>query len=441
MDTKNYFFLGIGGIGNSALALYFKAQGYLVSGYDKTASPITDKLCQADIPIQFEMDSDLLPDWVSSLSTQVVVSAAIGEDQTLFNYFRNHNYTIEKRAQTLAKIANAKICVAVAGTHGKTSTLSYLTHIFATAQVSFSAFIGGVLRGYETNFVSQGSDYILVEADEYDRSFLHLHPDYAAITNMDPDHLDIYYNTKAFREAFQTFAQQVKNPVIKGSTMSLEGEELGQQPELTYSYSQPKVEGVGYRVDLHLNGTTHNSIYVSAIGSHNLENALTAAALADQVGLPHSSIIKALENFEGIHRRMAVTQLSHELFMIDDYAHHPTEIEAVFSSLEERFPKAHKTIIFQPHLYSRTRDFMSAFATVLSRFDKVYLMPIYPAREAAIPGITSEVLLAKIGHNDKAIISAEAVLDCISKINKGIVVILGAGDIGLLPQKIKKMIV
>lgn len=441
MAVENYFFLGIGGIGNSALALYFKTQGYSVSGYDKTASPITDKLLQADIPVQFEMDSSQFPDWVSSHSTQVVVSAAIEENQALFKYFRNHNFKIAKRSQTLAKIANSKICVAVAGTHGKTSTLSYLTHIFATAGAAFTAFVGGVLRGYESNFVSRGSEYILVEADEYDRSFLHLHPDYAAITNIDPDHLDIYHNAKFFQEAFQIFAQQVKNPIIKGSTMPLAGEEISQPPQSSYGYNQPKIEGLGYRVDLHLNGITHNSVYVSAIGNHNLKNALTAAALADQVGLPPSAIIEGLGSFQGIHRRMAFTQLSDGRYMIDDYAHHPTEIEAVFSSLAERFPTAHKTVIFQPHLYSRTRDFMSAFASILSRFDKVYLMPIYPAREAAIPGITSEALLAKIDHNDKAIISAEAVLDSISKINEGIVVILGAGDIGILPQKIKKMMV
>lgn len=437
MAVKNYFFLGIGGIGNSALAQYFKAQGDLVAGYDKTPSPITEKLRQVDIPVQFDMDSQLLPHWVSSQHTQIVVSAAIDENQALFCYFKRNGFDIEKRAQTLANIANAKICIAVAGTHGKTSTLSYLTHIFATAQVSFSAFVGGVLRGYETNFISKGSDYILVEADEYDRSFLYLQPDHAAITNIDPDHLDVYQSKTAFCDAFQTFAQQVKNSVIKGSPMPIEGVQLKQQLPSTYGYGTPKLEKTGYLVDLALNGKLYPNTYVAAMGRHNLKNALTAAALADQVGLAGSAILDALGSFQGIHRRMAVTQLKDDLFMIDDYAHHPTEIEAVFSCLEERFPTAKKTIFFQPHLYSRTRDFMSAFANALARFDQIFLLPIYPAREEAISGITSKTLLARIDHDNKAIVSPDAVVDCVSRISKGIVAILGAGDIGLLPAKIK----
>ena len=436
MTVKRYFFLGIGGIGNSALALYFKSAGYLVSGYDRVQSPLTKQLEQKGIFIVYEKRSELLPVWVSPETTKIIASAAIDVNQELYRYFESAGFVIEKRAKTLATIANAQICVAVAGTHGKTSTLSYLTHIFATAEAAFTAFVGGVIRTYETNFITKGSQYILVEADEFDRSFLQLYPHYAAITNIDPDHLDIYESRTAFQQAFETFAGQVKNPIIKGSTMPVAGISLIQGEASAYGYDNLRMEGTGYLVDLSLNATRLQDVFVAAIGAHNLHNALIAAALADQIGLSKSAIISALGSFPGIHRRMAVTNLSGGRVMIDDYAHHPTEIEAVFASLEERFPTAHKTVIFQPHLYSRTRDFMEAFAQSLSKFDAVYLLPIYAARETPIRGVTSAVLLAMIDKASKSLLEKEAVVDTVVQMKTGVVAVLGAGDIGLLPKKI-----
>lgn len=437
MSEKNFYFLGIGGIGTSSLACYYKERGYGVAGHDRVASPLTKKLAEKGILIQGNIAPEELPQFVSPNSTTVVVSAAIKKDQPLYDYFVSQGYRIEKRAQTLARIANEKKCIAVAGTHGKTSTLSYLTHIFVTAKYSFSAFVGGLLHGYETNYISMGEEYILVEADEYDRSFLELHPDHAAITNIDPDHLDVYGSREAFHAAFGQFASQVKNPLVCGPKVALEGKRIGNNTSAHYRFQNARPEKAGYRVDIDLNGAICRHQYVAALGQHNLRNAITAAALAHQIGLPIPAITKGLETFMGIHRRMSLRSLRHDLLLIDDYAHHPTEIRAVFDCLKERYSGAHKTVIFQPHLYSRTRDFLEGFARELSLFDRIYILPIYPAREAPIDGINSEALLKAIPHTDKYLIPADKVPDYVESIPSGVVALLGAGDIGRIPEQLK----
>lgn len=441
MTPKNYFFLGIGGIGTSALASYFREQGFLVGGYDRVTSAITQDLTQQGVMIQYDWNVDQLPNFVHPADTQVVTTAAIGKEQPIYQYFFENGYAIEKRAVTLARIANAQKCIAVAGTHGKTSTLAVLTHIFATAEVSFTAFVGGVLCGYETNYLHKGNEYVLVEADEFDRSFLHLNPDYAAITSVDPDHLDIYQNQESFRAAFAAFVTQIKHPPILGPQVSLHGIRMNAEADTEIRYDSVRMEDNGYCVDFHAFGSEFKNLYIAVLGHHNLTNALMAASLATQVGIEASAIRKALGSFEGVQRRMHMQQLRDDLWLVDDYAHHPTEITVVYQSLKERFPTSKKTVLFQPHLYSRTQDFMEDFALALSLFDGVGLLPIYPARERPIPGVESKVLLEKIRHENKQLLSAAQVTDFVAEHGSGVIALLGAGDIGLLPAEIKKSIV
>lgn len=435
MKPKHYFFLGIGGIGNSALAQYFLQQGSQVAGYDRVQSLVTKNLEAQDIDVVYEFDPKALPDFVDRQTTTIVCTAAIKKDQPWYRYFIEQGFTIEKRAKVLAQIANAQICVAVAGTHGKTTTLALLTHIFKTAQWPFTAFVGGILEGYKTNYIHTGNRYVLVEADEFDRSFLQLQPSFAAITSLDPDHLDIYDSPKAFQEAFETFVAQVTEVTVLGPEVALKGLRIGE----AYQVKNTKLEGVGYGADFYLNSEDALPVEVAVMGPHNLKNALMAAALAHEIGIPSQAIQEALASFQGIQRRMHVIEWQPELFLVDDYAHHPTEIQAVYDTLQERYPKMEKTIVFQPHLYSRTKDFFEDFAKVLALFDRVFVLPIYPAREEPIEGVTAEALLDRVEHADKALILKKQISPMMSQLAKGVVALLGAGDIGNVAAELKQI--
>lgn len=439
MKQQHYFFLGIGGIGNSALAKHFKEQGALVAGYDRLKTELTLQLEKEAIAILYAFTPEFLPDFVTSASTSIVCTAAITDSDPWYRYFKDRGYKIQKRAVVLADLANSQKCIAVAGTHGKTTTLAILTHIFYTAQYSFTAFVGGILEGYNANYLSTGTEYILVEADEFDRSFLHLNPDYAAITTVDPDHLDIYTTAEAFRESFSRFADQVKNHPILGPKVPFRGVIVGEAASSDYWMDTPTPVKGGYKADIYLDAEEITSCFISVIGKHNLQNSLMAAALAHQIGIPKESISKALSTFKGIQRRMQIREWKPDHFIVDDYAHHPTEIKAVYSTLQERFAAAHKTVIFQPHLYSRTQDFFEDFAHSLSLFDSVFLMPIYPARELPIKGVTSQALLDKINHPHKALLEKEKVQECLSTLPAGVVALLGAGDIGTMASEFKKI--
>ena len=434
MKPQNYFFLGIGGIGNSALAQYFLEQGSQVAGYDRTQSLITKKLEEKAIRVIYEFAPKALPDFLDRETTTIVCTAAIKTDQPWYRYFIKQGFTIEKRAKVLAQIANAQICVAVAGTHGKTTTLGLLTHIFKTAQWSFTAFVGGILEGYESNYIHTGDRYLLVEADEFDRSFLQLRPSFAAITSVDPDHLDIYDSPTAFEEAFEAFAEQVREVTVLGPEVALKGFRLGE----AYQVKNTKIKAVGYRADFYLNSENALPVEVAVMGPHNLNNALMAAALAHEIGIPTQAIQKALASFQGIQRRMQVTEWQPGLYLVDDYAHHPTEIRAVYDTLHERYPETEKTVVFQPHLFSRTKDFFEDFTKVLALFDRVFVLPIYPAREEPIEGVTAQALLDDIQHTNKALIFKSQILPMMSRLTKGVIALLGAGDIGSMAAELKQ---
>ena len=441
MKAQHYFFLGIGGIGNSALAKHFKKQGALVAGYDKVKTELTADLEKGAIKVLYAFTPDILPDFVTAESTLIVCTAAIKENNSWYCFFKDNGFEIQKRAVVLADLANNQKCIAVAGTHGKTTTLAILTHIFCTARLSFTAFVGGVLEGYNSNYLSTGMEYVLVEADEFDRSFLHLNPDYVAITTVDPDHLDIYTTAEAFTETFSRFAGQVKNPPVLGPEVNLNGLSVGEEVSSTYWMDSLILVKGGYKANFYLDSEESTSFFISVLGKHNLFNSLMAAALAHQIGIPKETIGKALSTFKGIQRRMQILEWKPGHSIIDDYAHHPTEIKAVYSTLQERYANAHKTVIFQPHLYSRTQDFFEDFAEVLSLFDSVYLLPIYPARELPIEGVTSQALLEKIDHQQKALLNKEEALQRIANLPPGVVALLGAGDIGLMASAFKKIAV
>ena len=440
MKIRNYFFLGIGGIGNSALAQHFTSLGHLVAGYDRIPSGVTQKLEKNKLDVLYEFAPEKLPSFVDPENTTIVCTAAIKQDQPWYQYFEKKGYLIEKRAHVLAQIANAKICVAVAGTHGKTTTLAILSHIFKTAKQSFTAFVGGILQGYESNYIHTGDSYILVEADEFDRSFLKLRPTHAAITSIDPDHHDIYHSKKAFEKAFEDFANHVEASLIVGPGVALEGLKIGTAATSPYRMENCKLIEEGYLVDFYLRSPNSESFLVDVVGQHNLYNALTAAALATECGISISAIREALKSFQGIHRRMNIYPLHINTILVDDYAHHPTEIRAVFKTLNERYPELKKTVVFQPHLYSRTQNFLDAFATALSLFDQIYLLPIYPAREQPIAGVSSLALLDQIKQQNKGMISKEEIVSLGMHPNQGIIALLGAGDIGEVTANFKKVI-
>jgi len=431
MTSKEiYYFIGIGGIGMSGLALLLHNRGNRVFGYDKTPSPLTDTLAQMGIQITFEDQVAALPEEVCTAEVQVIYTPAIPENHPQLNYFQSRKVSIRKRAAFLNDLVRSTRCLAVAGTHGKTTTTAILTHMLVKAQQSFTAFLGGVMQGYDTNLIEHGDEFSLVEADEYDRSFLQLYPELATITALDPDHLDIYKTPEAMRESFEQFAGQVQSKCIVREGLPFEGIRYGFQENSEYRIDNIRVERGGYRFDLWDKGACIPRVYFNLMGRHNLLNALGAFAMARELELPQEPLVKALADFPGVYRRMNVFQKG-DRYLIDDYAHHPEEVKAVWNTLKEHFPSAHKTVVFQPHLFSRTQDFMEDFAQVLSYFDRVVLLDIYPAREEPIPGVDSEALLEKITVNDKHLVAKNKLLDWIQKHPTRVLAILGAGDIGL----------
>jgi UDP-N-acetylmuramate--alanine ligase len=435
----NVYFVGIGGIGMSAIANYFKSNGKNVAGYDRVPSKITEALQHMGIAVHFEDSVDLIPsEFKNSQDTIVVYTPAIPKNNLELNYLWENHFTVLKRAEILGAITKSTFCLAVAGTHGKTTTSTILGHILKEAGVNATSFLGGISENYNSNLILGGDEISVVEADEFDRSFLKLSPNIACITSMDADHLDIYGEKAELEKSFVDFADKVSETLIVRKGLPLKGLTFGIEENADYDAKNLKVQEGAYIFDVKTPTETIENIKINLPGKHNVLNAVAALAMANIFGVSLQVIAEALLTFKGIERRFSYKIKTENLVLIDDYAHHPTEINAVVDSVREMYPTKKIAGIFQPHLYSRTRDFIDDFATSLSRFDQLILLDIYPARELPMEGVTSTWLLDKITLKDKQISSKENLAKNVLNLDAQVIVMIGAGDIGELVAVIKK---
>jgi UDP-N-acetylmuramate--alanine ligase len=438
MITKQkniFYFIGIGGVGMSALARLCLKEGYEVYGYDKTSSDITEQLIKNGIKIIFDDSVKALQNLLLSTNVQIVYSAAIPDFHPQLVFLKKQGNNVIKRAEFLAKVCINKKTLAVAGTHGKTTTSSILTHIFSKTNQSFISVMGGFFNNDSSNLIQTGSESIIVEADEYDRSFLHLNPTIACITSVDADHLDIYESEDIFLEAFVQFSKKVSNELIVAYGLPISGLTYGIEVAADYKAFNLKITEKGYRFDLTTPNREFKDIFFNQMGIHNVSNALCALAMADQAGIDINKSLLALESFPGVYRRMNLYRWR-DIVIIDDYAHHPSEIDSVFKTIKTFYPKQKNCVVFQPHLFSRTRDFMNDFKTTLSKFDEVILMDIYPAREEPIKGVNAKILFDGISHTKKEYIEKNQIKKILKSSNADVFALLGAGDIG---EEIKKL--
>ncbi|MGB5369191.1 MAG: UDP-N-acetylmuramate--L-alanine ligase [Flavobacteriaceae bacterium] len=443
MDIKkvhNVYFIGIGGIGMSALSRYFKLINKKVAGYDKTETPLTDELSDLGMAIHYEDNLSLVPeDFLDKSNTLVVYTPAVPLDHTEYQFFLKAGFQLKKRSEVLGLITENTFCLAVAGTHGKTTTSCILAHLLKETGTPLTAFLGGISEDFNSNFLFEGSEVSVVEADEFDRSFLRLSPDVACITSMDADHLDIYGDVEALRKSFRDFAARLKpgGKLFVRKGLPIKGITYGIEDGSDYCISNIKIEQGTYIFDLGTPEATLTGVKFNKPGRHNLLNGLVAFAMAVQTGSPSDRLAKALESFKGVQRRFSYKIKSDAFIFIDDYAHHPTEINAVYEAIAEMHPHKKTLVVFQPHLFSRTRDFADEFADSLSQFDDVILLEIYPAREKPIEGITADWLLGKISNPNKKLVDKAHLVQTIKEHQPEILVTLGAGDIGLEISKIK----
>lgn len=438
---KNIYFIGIGGIGMSAIARYYNAKGYAVSGYDRTPSPLTQALEAEGMKVHYEDDTDYIPKDIEN--TLVVYTPAIPADMEELTYVQEKGYRVIKRSRMLGEIAAGQRCMAVAGTHGKTTTSTLTSHIFTDSGEGCSAFLGGISKNYGSNLLIGGNDVIVAEADEFDRSFLQLFPETAVITSMDADHLDIYGDAAHVREAFKAFASQVSGTVIVKHGLDITPSDTSARI-LTYSFGNPEADFHAEphedgHFDLHYPGGVIRDCVVGIPGWVNVENATAASAIALTYGIEPEKVKKALASFAGVKRRFDIQVRKPGCVYIDDYAHHPQEIRAALSSIRKAYPESRITAVFQPHLYTRTRDFAPEFAESLSIADKVILLDIYPARELPIPGVTSEIIFRDITC-DKVMISRDGLMDYLREEPVEVLVTVGAGDIDRFVGEIAEML-
>ena len=433
----NVYFIGIGGIGMSAIARYYHAKGFKVSGYDKTPSPLTHALENEGIDVHYTDDIRYIPNDVEN--TLVVYTPAIPKDMGELVYVQEHGYRVVKRSRMLGEIAQGQRCMAVAGTHGKTTTSTLVSHLFTASGEGCSAFLGGISKNYDSNLLIHDNDVIVAEADEFDRSFLQLFPETAVITSMDADHLDIYGDEAHIREAFKAFASQVSGTVIVRKGLDISSADT-RADIMTYAYGDSSADfyaepAEGGHFDLHYPGGIIEDCVVGIPGWVNIENGVAASAIALTYGIAPEKIKEALASFQGVKRRFDMQVKFDDLVYLDDYAHHPNEISAAISSTRERYPDFRYTAIFQPHLYTRTRDFAPEFAEALSKVDRLVLLDIYPARELPIPGVTSEIIFDAVTAPSKVLMKKEDLLGWMNEQNlegKELFMTLGAGDIDRL---------
>ena len=441
-QIHNVYFIGIGGIGMSNLARYFKNLGKQVSGYDKTPSTLTNELIESGISIHFEDNIDLIPKDFYIENTLVIITPAVPVSHSEWNYFLERDFEIKKRAEVLGLITKDTFCFAVAGTHGKTTTSGILGHILHESGADVTAFIGGIVENYNSNLIGSGKTITVVEADEFDRSFLHLHPNIACITSMDADHLDIYGTSEAIEESFIEFASKVedKSKLFITKELPIEGVICAVNEDATYKAFNIRIGDGSYIFDVQTPTEIIRDLHFGLPGRHNLMNALMAIAMANLFGTPTDAIAKAVASFKGIKRRFSYQIKTEAKVYIDDYAHHPTEINAVHQAVRELYPNQKILAAFQPHLFSRTRDFADDFAKSLSAFDEIILLDIYPAREQPIDGVNSQWLMDKMTNNNKKIVAKNNLVATILESTATVIVTIGAGDIGELVPSIKKAI-
>ncbi|MCQ2236779.1 MAG: UDP-N-acetylmuramate--L-alanine ligase [Bacteroidales bacterium] len=450
--TDNIYFVGIGGIGMSAIARHYKKMGKNVSGYDKTNSRLIEEMASEGIKTTFQDCASEIPQaFKDKANTTVVYTPAIPKDNEILTYFRENGFDVVKRAVMLGDLTKNHDAICISGSHGKTTTSTLVAHIMRNSTLGCSAFLGGISSNYDTNYWSNtDSDYVVTEADEYDRSFLQLHPFLTLITAMDPDHLDIYGTKDEMRKAFHQFASQTTcgGSIIYKYGLEFNEGVVDEDVEIfTYSLSDSKADFYAYSVVLNNEGLYTFSVStpmgqirdltMGLPGLHNVENAVAAIALANLAGVEDSEIRKALASFRGNRRRFDFRIRTKELTLIDDYAHHPEEIRTMLTSVKAMYPHRKVTVAFQPHLYTRTRDFANEFASALSLADRVVLLNIYPARELPIEGVNSEMLASKITTDVTLTTKEHLVMEITSK-PIDVVVVMGAGDIDRLVEPIEK---
>ncbi len=436
-DIKNVYFVGIGGIGMSALARYFKAIGCHVAGYDRTPSALTEKMKQGErIEVNYrDEEAEIGLRYRDKANTLVVYTPAIPQDSKQLNYFRSNGFSLHKRSEVLGLLSRTGKALCVAGTHGKTTTTTLLAFLLKNSRIGCNAFLGGISMNFGTNLlIDRYSEYIVVEADEFDRSFLHLSPYIAAITAMDEDHLDIYGNKANLIEAFEEFVERTREEgkILLKAGLKLERSEVDGYYAIegvTDNYSDHlRVQGSHYIFDYHGQKAEIKDLVLGVPGRMNVENATLAITMALEAGVQPDEIRKALPEFRGVLRRFNI-HTSGAVLYIDDYAHHPREIEAALKAVREMWPEKKLTVAFQPHLYTRTRDFQSEFAHSLNIADQVILLDIYPAREIPIPGVSSEIILNKLNVPACIIPKEEFPKFVDQNVKDGIFMTVGAGDI------------
>lgn len=444
MEFKEIYFLGIGGIGMSAIARYFKSNGVSVAGYDKTSTPLTQQLAAEGMDISYMDVTATLPDFAKNSSTIVVYTPAIPKDSQLLQFFVANGNPMLKRSVMLGKITETSFSIAVAGTHGKTTTSSMIAYLLSETS-GCSAFLGGIATNFNSNLViNAATNTTVVEADEYDRSFLNLSPDIAVITSTDADHLDIYGEHDELKKSFQDFANKIKAngtlilknglPIVHSNTIT-----YGIDDEnAAYSGNNIRVENGKYLFDLKIPLGQINAIKIGLPGIHNVENGIAAFIVGKLMNLSNEALVSALEGFKGVKRRFEKIIDNGSIVYIDDYAHHPKELEMCIKSVKQLYPSSKITGIFQPHLFTRTRDFAAGFSESLSLLDELLLLDIYPARELPIEGVSSAMLLEAITSHSKMIVPMSEVVNELKKRQLEVVLTLGAGDIDTLVEPIKK---
>ncbi|WP_109831836.1 UDP-N-acetylmuramate--L-alanine ligase [Reichenbachiella versicolor] len=451
-NLHSVYFLGIGGIGMSAIARWFHANGYAVSGYDKTPTALTNTMQEEGIEIHFEdaisnIPSEVREDVNGSL---IIFTPAIPKDLKLYNHFLDNGYEVYKRSQVLGMLTESKFTIAVAGTHGKTTTSSMVAHILKSAGVDCSAFVGGIMTNYDSNLIiGTKNEAIVVEADEFDRSFLTLHPDIAIITATDADHLDIYGNKDSLKESFQDFIMNIKEDghlfIEEKAASELDLTQFENINIQTYALesgeitaSNLQIKEAKFQFDYQSSDRKVSGLSLSMPGYHNVSNAVAAISASKGLVKNAIDIAKGMASYAGVKRRFEYIINTKNLVMIDDYAHHPEEITALLKSVKGMYPDREITVVFQPHLFTRTRDFMDGFGESLSLADHVLLLDIYPARELPIEGVTSDIVGKLVDAKTVARYKMEDVLEYFDENTPNLVLTVGAGDIDTLVLPIKE---
>ena len=423
----------------SALARYFRSTGKQVAGYDRVRTSLCRELEHEGIAIHYEDSVDLIPrPFLDARQTLIIYTPAIPAGHNELDYFREYGFELNKRAKILGDISRTHQCLAVAGTHGKTTTSALLAHLFKAAGQDITAFLGGISVNYQSNYLGgRNNDILVAEADEYDRSFLQLQPAGAIITSIDSDHLDIYGSADDLKATFENFARNTTGPLIVHKSTGLAGQTYALEEEASFSAQNIRVENHQFVFDLRSDEHHITNIKSGLPGRHNVENALAAAALALQFGLSPEQVRTGISSFKGVRRRFEYHIRQDKLVYIDDYAHHPAELHALINAVRELYPTRKITGIFQPHLYSRTRDFLNAFAEELSELDELILMEIYPARERPIPGVNSSRLLNETNIENKHLLSSTEILSRFTRNKPEVILTIGAGDIDQLVNPLK----